>query len=30
MAELYNMAPDLSLFLAVVSVGLSGDPVTGT
>lgn len=30
MAEAYNMAPDLSLFLAVVSVGLSGDPVTGT
>jgi hypothetical protein len=30
MAELYNMAPDLSFFLAVVSVGLSGDPVTGT
>jgi len=30
MADLYNMAPDLSLFLAVVSVGLSGDPVTGT
>jgi hypothetical protein len=24
------MAPDLSLFLAVVSVALSGDPVTGT
>lgn len=30
MADLYNMAPDLSLFLAVVSIALSGDPVAGT
>ncbi|KAF2212834.1 hypothetical protein CERZMDRAFT_111854 [Cercospora zeae-maydis SCOH1-5] len=30
LAEAYGMSPDLSLFLAVLSVGISGDPVAGT
>lgn len=28
LGEAYNMSPDLALFLAVVSVALSGDPLT--
>lgn len=30
LAAAYNMAPDLAIFLAAVSIGLSGDPVKGT
>jgi hypothetical protein len=30
LSKAYNMAPDLSLFLAVVAVTVSGDPLQGT
>jgi hypothetical protein len=29
LGEAYNMSPDLALFLAVVSIALAGDPVSG-
>ncbi|KAK0103058.1 hypothetical protein ONS95_000765 [Cadophora gregata] len=30
LGEAYNMSPDLSLFLAIVSIALAGDPLTQT